>query len=1043
MQFVKTLPDGERMIESFIPSIHRIEARANFMPRENEQCLDGNWAFRWWESLDLMPDELDVTDFEGWDTIRVPSCWQLNGYGIPKYINTVYEFQPDASKLNPPYVPDAQTAVGVYARSFVCDNVTDRRTILALDGFSSCVQVYVNGQFAGYAANGRSVAEFDVSAYVTSGENHLVLAVYQFGAGAYLEDQDMWRLSGLFRSVHCYQLPFLSLQDVYVRCELDRSLTLAKLFVEAKVMNASHKQCDPVEATCTLTDAQGQVVATGIGFTGNKSARFDEMSVNDGPLPIQAGTERTIYICMEVKEPQLWCADSPYLYTLTVDAAGQHCELKYGIRDVRLEDGVFLVNYVPVKLKGVNRHEFNPETGYTITREDMVRDILLMKQHNINAVRCSHYTNHPIWYALCDEYGLYVMDEANVESHGISYRQNILPGNDMRWLPHLLDRETAMVQCQKNHPSVVMWSIGNELGFGETVAVAAGVIRALDSRPIHKRQMNIIADMDSETYPTVDFMRQHSAKKPGRAFLTNEYAHAMGNACGSLSDYWQAIYADPTLIGGFVWEWRDHGLRGGPHPFNYGGDFGETVHDGNFCLDGLVTPDLQVTGKLMELKKVHENVVLTMPEPGIILIHNRFPHTNLDAYELKCSVLCDGKEIAAFSRPLQGIAPGDSKKLALTIPAQESGELLLQAHVCAVQDMLWCRRGHVIAGAAFCVQTGCAELFRNLPDDSTTEEIETGQNLEICVGGTTLLCPADGYPSITFADGTTVNEIHLEFFRALTDNDLRSTFMREKPTWLELGLNALTCTRTGLSCTRKEKQAMITLCERYASQNCGFNVVTLISMYPDGRIFLDHKVDVAGVSVLPRIGASMRLEASYDHGHYYGDGPGDTYPDRCAAGELDYYSFEVRSQQDYVRPQEYGSHMNTRYMTLTDGTHSLNVTGAIPYAMSALPQSTETLFASEHSDELPTSDGTWLHVDYAQHGLGNRSCGPEVLPKWQLRTTHVRFGYLLKSGDYTGTAYPQYAAEMFKPWEGTQATAQEAYRDPSDPDQRRKVGLEK
>jgi len=1056
MKLTMKLPGGGLMTESFIPSVNRIEPRANFMPCSDEQSLGGEWAFRFFKGMNELPEELDISEMDGWDRIAVPGCWQLKGYGNPKYINTRYEFEPDALKLTPPHVPAERTAVGVYARRFEYAGDMNRRIILALDGFGSCVQVYLNGEFIGYAANGRSVAEFDISDAVRMGNNTLVLAVYQFGAGSFLECQDMWRLSGLFRDVRIYTVARVALHDAYIWYDVERDLSRACVHAEVKIHNSSAELAHPVHVECELLAPDGTVAARAAGYTGNLSARFEEFIFTKDPLPVQAGVTRTAYVNMEVEAPRLWSADDPQLYTLVIRAAGQECTLRCGIRDVRIEKGVFLVNYEPVKIKGVNRHEFSPENGYCVTREEMVRDIMLMKQNNINAVRSSHYPNVPLWYALCDEYGLYVMDEANIESHGISYRANILPGNDMRWLPHVLDRVTAMVECQKNHPSVVMWSIGNELGFGETVAAAAGVIRSLDPRPIHKRQMNVIADMDSETYPTVDFMREHSGKKPGRAFLANEYAHALGNACGSLCDYWDAIYADETLIGGFVWEWCDHGLRTGAHAYCYGGDFGEEFHDGNFCIDGLVLPDRQPTAKLQELKKVHENVtVLFDTDRQVMRIRNRFPHTKLDGYRLRYALLADGVEAYCGECDLYGIAPGAETQRKYDLPdTLPEGELVLSVSIYAAQDMPWCSAGHEIAWAQVRLRAARAEALPVCTGDfaigvdgkEAAQEGEwNGGVLRVECAGTRLVYQPDGDMQMESHGQMLVNGVELNAYRAPTDNDSRaelmSKYMGTGLTWCGLGLNELRRELLEMRWGMEQSGLTVTRRLRYCGNGCTLLLTQRDTLTGDGRVFVDCDVAVEGAALLPRLGMMLRADACLRTMRWYGAGPEETYPDRQLGGRLGLFETDVLRQSRYIKPQEYGSHMRTRYMNLSGGGKELTLTGAIPCAMSALPHTPQQLAAAEHEDELPASEATYIFIDHAQDGLGNRSCGPDALPQYRLTANAARFAFLISPRGYEGCALPGESMGVYRAYTGGTACAQAEYRDPSDPDQQRAVGM--
>ncbi len=1041
MKIKQTLPDGVALRDSFLPALGRMEPRADAMPRRCEAELSGRWAFRFYARATDLPDELSLDDLDAWDSCTVPSCWQLSGYSHPRYINTRYGFEPDARKLTPPLVPAERTQVGVYARRFDYQGDLSCRTIIALEGFASCAQLYLNDEFIGYAADGRSVAEFDVSRAIRRGENELCVVVYQYGAGAFMECQDMWRLSGLFRGVKIYAIERVALSDAYVWYDVARDLTRATVHVEVKLTNAGEGLAEPVSVSCTLADASG-VVARGEGYTGNRSARFDEFIYTNFPLPIQQGVTRTAYVDMEVASPRLWSSEAPELYALNIEAAGQRATLNIGIRDVRIEDGVFLVNYAPVKLKGVNRHEFSPRNGYVVTREEMVRDIKLMKQHNINAVRCSHYPCAQEWYELCDEYGLYVMDEANVESHGISYRQNLLPGNDLRWLGHMLDRVIAMVATHKNHPSIVMWSLGNELGFGETVAVAANVVRALDSRPIHKRQMNIVADMDSETYPTVDFMREHSRRKPGRAFLTNEYGHAMGNACGSLGEYWDAIYADPTLIGGFVWEWCEHGLRGGRFEYSYGGDYGEEYHDSNFCLDGLVGPDRQPGAKLAELKKVHENVVVSIaPGDGaaLVSVRNRFAHVALDDYALELALLRDGAPVWRDDRPLTGIGPGERCEFEFALPALPAdGELALSASVRAARELPWCDAGHEIAFGERVLRADTRRLPACIARDAELTPVQG--ELELALDGLRVSYGADGGMRVALDGYEAVRDVALNAYRAPTDNDRGSSAMRNSPTWQELGLDGLR--RELVSMARGADGHRVERVIRYAGNGCAFTLTQRDTLLDGGALAVDCEVEVQGMGevALPRLGVLLTLDGAYGRMRYYGLGPNETYPDRARGGKLGRYDVDIPGERGYIKPQEYGSRMGTRCMELTRAGGRLVLTGLTPCAMSALAHSPHALATCAHRDELPCEHATYVSVDYAQTGLGNRSCGPEALPEYQLHLTHARFGFVL-AREYAGNGLPRELEELFKPYGGGRSGRQEDYRDPSDPDRQRAIGM--
>ena len=584
--------------------------------------LSGVWRFYYAKSLLDIPDGFENKSGEGWDEIPVPSCWQMHGYGNPKYINVGYAFLKKGDTGTPPFTAE-ENAAGIYKRTFtVPSSFSGKRVILRIGAVTSSAKVFVNGREVGYSTNSKTAAEFDITDFVRyEGENDLSIIVTEFCAGSWLEDQDMFRMNGITRDVAIYAVCGVHLFDFYAYSEFQDGFAKADLIVEAKVMNMTDKLTPPARVSLKIIAPDGsELDAADSAENGNLSYRFEEKVPFAQPKDIRGGTIATVYLKASLNKPLLWSAEKPNLYTVILTLHGEggdESELhafKHGFRKIEERAAELLINGTSVKLKGVNRHETHPKNGYIVSREDMERDIILMKRNNINALRASHYPCDPYLYSLCDKYGLYVMDEANMESHGISYRRNILPGNDHRWLNAVMDRVGAMVHSNKNHPSVIIWSMGNEIGFGETIAIAAAFCRAYDkTRLIHKRQMNSIADMDSETYPSSDNMIEHARQHPDRMFITNEYAHAMGNACGSLREYWDAIYSNKQLCGGFIWEWCDHSIikkrDDGSEYYAYGGDFGEEKHDGNFCCDGLITPDRRETAKLCEVKKVHEFIV--------------------------------------------------------------------------------------------------------------------------------------------------------------------------------------------------------------------------------------------------------------------------------------------------------------------------------------------------------------------------------------------------------------------------------------------------
>lgn len=1051
----------------------RMPYRFDRFPCTNIQALDGEWQFALLNKEDaesLNAEQLEKAALSG-GTIRVPGNWQLQGYGKPRYINTRYAFGEDSDTLNPPFIPKGQGSVGVYFRTLQLEKpAAERRWILSIGGYSAAVTVYLNGQFVCYAENGRTACEIDVTDVVRPGENRLMILVDEFCPGSYLECQDMWRLSGIFRSVTMYDIHELHLLDTYLWADQDETDWL--LHYECKIANMGGTCRERAAVEVTLYGPNGELIAQDTGKTGNKSDRFDEVGLAqvfgdgdsepewlDEALRIPAGITATAYGHILVTDPQLWSAETPTLYTVKVRTLAngetlEEAEIPFGFRSYKIDgNGRFLVNDQPVKLRGVNRHEFDPVNGYTVTEESMLRDIRLMKQCNINAVRASHYPNDPRWYRLCDEYGLYVMDEANVESHGISYRKNILPGNDMRWLPRVLDRQAAMVQTNKNHACVFCWSLGNELGYGETVAMAAAYCRTADTtRLIHKRQMNSVADMDSETYPSAQNMKERAEAHPHRAFLTNEYLHAMGNACGNLKEYWQEIYSHENLIGGFIWEWCDHGMQqklpDGGTQYLYGGDFGEAYHDSNFCIDGLTTPDRTFTPKLQEVQAVYQPIAVRAVDlhKGLFEIENRCGQLDLAQFTLCLRVLKNGEIQQEIPLPALSCQPGETVrwKLPESFSLCGDGELVL--------EFVFTENAPLLDGCALHARQQFLYKAATLVPQKTTaaDSVSRDENhIMVKAGALSVELDTNSGCLLLLKNGIClVQDANFTLFRAPTDNDAHGPLVLGKENWLNSRYNAPARGCLHIDVGQGSDAPVLEYSCAYNTVPGTFFVRTKIWRTGEETLFFEYSVQSPAEMVEPaRIGVTFETKTAYPEKRWYGLGPLETYPDRKCGGRLGNYRQNISEQPGYIRPQEYGLHCSTRSMTVGDETTSIRFEAAQPMAMSALPYSDQELWDSAHTAELPEVKHTYIHLDYADRGLGNSSCGPDVLPPYRIGNAPCRFGFAVTVAEHdlsltAGCGRPE-GVKPYTAWKGigyTEKTAA-AYRDPSDPDQRAEAGM--
>jgi len=675
--------------------------------------LNGQWKFHWSPNpssrpIDFYQAKFDVSE---WDPIPVPSNWQLQGYGVPIYTNIEYPF-----KKAPPHVmsepPEHYTSskhrnpVGSYRREFqIPDAWQGRHVFLQFDGVDSAFYIWVNGQKVGYSQDSRTPALFNITKYLQDGTNTLAVEVYRYSDGSYLEDQDFWRLSGIFRSVFLWSTSDLHVLDHFVNIDLDENYKNATLKVDMEIANLSEQphQC---HLLMELVDGQGKTIFA------------KELQT----LRVKPGVPASTRIEQQVLNPTKWSAEKPNLYRLLISLVDDNDTIlevstcRVGFRIVEIKGGLLHVNGQPIYLKGVNRHEHDPRTGHTVSTESMILDIKMMKQFNINAVRTSHYPDDPRWYELCDQYGIYLMDEANIESHGMGYGEESL-AKDSSWGPAHLARAQAMVERDKNHPSVIMWSQGNESGNGVNFMQCYDWIKSRDpSRPVVYERARFDGrntDLRCPMYASIEKIVQYAENNPDRPLILCEYAHAMGNSVGNLQDYWSAIETHPHLQGGFIWDWVDQGLYkqapDGTEFFAYGGDFGDRPNDGDFCIYGLVSPDRRPNPHLWEVKKVYQHVkVLPLDlASNRFLVRNKYYFTNLNEFEAEWILRRDGENVASGSLGRLDVPP--NSELAIDIPItqpEQPGEFVLNIRFRLADTTAWADAGHIVAWDQFILPWG-------------------------------------------------------------------------------------------------------------------------------------------------------------------------------------------------------------------------------------------------------------------------------------------------------------------------------------------------
>lgn len=1021
--FANTAHDWSRLD---ILQVHREKSRSYFIPYPNKslactfdrgsspwfRLLNGSWKFRYDEHPQKAPKNFyeEAFDASAWASIEVPGHWQLQGYGNPHYTDLYYPFP-----LDPPHVPD-QNPTGSYLRTFTLPASWDgMRQTLRFEGVDSAFHVWVNGQFVGYSQGSRLPSEFDITDYVRTGSNTLAVRVYQWSDGSYIEDQDMWWLSGIFRDVSIIAEPNVRIRDFTVRTLLDDAYVNADLSMEFH-LNGNHRtgEASGFKIAYELLDAIGKQVVSG---------KSDSVTLGNEQ-------EQLLQLNAAVSAPHLWSAEAPYVYTLlitlldTQDHIVEVIPYRIGFRSVEVRGGQMLVNGVPIMLKGVNRHDHHPELGRYVPYEVMKQDVLMMKQHNINAVRTAHYPNDPRFYDLCDQYGLYVMDETDLECHGTELVGKVdLLSDDPAWEAAYVDRMERMVHRDKNHASIIMWSLGNESGFGCNQRAMSEWCRKADpTRLIHYEgdREAAVCDVFSTMYSSPEklegFGQQEDLNKP---HIVCEYAHAMGNGPGGLKEYDEIYKKYRRLQGGFVWEWIDHGLlhhseTGEPY-YTYGGDYGDEPNNSNFVIDGLIQPDRTPSPGLLEYKKVIEPLVVEATDlrEGRLSIRNLYDFISLDHLQLSWSIVSGERLEASGTYTLPHIEAGGCEQVCLPIiddvvnPVFTAGhaERWLYVRFTLGQEESWASRGHEVAWAQFLLPVQAA--------DRTTVAITQEQSLFTPLRCTreesTLRVVGDQF-FVTFdlLAGTIQSWEYegksllaqgpkLNFWRAPIDNDM---YVLEG--WKKAHLDRLM--QRVDSCTYEEKDAQVIVQFKLRIAppvyDYGIRCVVTFTVHPNGEMAWEAAGEPEGKlpDMLPRIGWQMEIPQVFDHVTWYGRGPGESYADSKIANAIGLYNKKVRDLQfPYVFPQENGNRTDVRWVALND----IRGAGFMAFGdpvmeFSAHRYTTQDLEKARHLHELGERDTITLNLDYRQNGLGSNSCGPAQLPAYALKPEPFQFQIRLK-----------------------------------------------
>ena len=946
------------------------------------KLLNGKWKFHWVSNAAERPKGFFKPgyDVSAWVDFDVPAVWELNGYGIPVFYDTKFAF----GEPNPPFIPDEKNPVGSYRTSFtIPENWDGTQIFIHLGAVKSAFYIWVNGEKVGYSEDSFTPAEFNITRYLKKGNNTLAVQVFKYCDGRYMECQSLWRYGGIIRDVYLYATPSLHLRDYYVRCNLDEAYRDALLSITAKVINyASSAQTD-YYLEAKLFDPNGQLIKTSPALL--RKIKFPVKEAED-----------TIELTTKVENPLKWSADQPHLYQIIFTLKNTDGELieaqecKFGFREIEIKHAQLMINGVSVLLKGANRHDHVRESGHVIPYESMVRDVELMKQFNLNTVRTSHYPNDPRWYDLCDRYGLYVVDEANLESHGVN---GILPKSNPQWKAAAIDRLDNMIQRDKNHPSVIFWSLGNEAGSGENFIHMRDHAHQVDpTRLVHYEGYNQAGDIHSRMYATVERISQYGEEAHEVPLFLCEYALGNGNACGNLQDYWDAIEKYDNLIGGCIWDWADQGIletdQQGREYYAYAGDYGppDNPPDANFVFCGLLFSDRTASPKLWELKKVYQYIGMTLvsEQEGTVKIKNKYPFTNLNQFETAWILEEDGIPIQQGLLDPLDIKPGESREVRIpikTINFIPGAEYWLKISFRLKSDELWASRGHEIAWEQFPLKPGRVRPFQTI--DAAAPVSYTERNNRVIVSGSgfsivfakeTGIMTSLIYKNqeLIYSDKNNPGGPVLNVYRAPTKNELSLAAQ-----WQAAGLDNLKKKVNTFEIeNRADNLIQIYVKTTYQGLNqSGFDHQATYQISGNGQILIDNQVKPYGdLPTLARMGIKMTLPGTYADLRFFGRGPHENYCDRKTGAAIGYYSSSPAEQYvPYGIPQENGARQNIRWAALLNGdqTGLAVVQEAENYTMTVLPYTIEDLETATHLNELSARDFTTFCLDAVQRGVGN------------------------------------------------------------------------
>ena len=983
----------------YIPASRRMDNLVEHREESDRmQLLNGTWKFQYFNSIYDVQEPFFEKDYdtENFDEIQVPSVWQMAGYDTHQYTNIRYPFP-----FDPPYVPQ-DIPCGTYAHTFVYHKDENApKAFLNFEGVDSCFYVWINGSYVGYSQVSHMTSEFDITDLLRDGENSIAVLVMKWCDGSYLEDQDKFRMSGIFRDVYILKRPKQAISDYHIKTRIEDML--AKVEIEMKFYS-------PLNVKISIEDRNGAVVALG--------------SIAEEGTAV-----------LEIASPELWNTENPYLYKLILETENEVIVDHIALRKIEIKDQVIYLNGQKIKFRGVNRHDSDPVTGFTISLEQITTDLTLMKQHNFNAIRSSHYPNAPFFYEMCDKYGFMVIDEADIEAHGpfMIYRKedtdynrfkrwNEMIADDPVWEEAIVDRVKLMVERDKNRFCIVMWSMGNESAYGCNFEKALEWTKNFDPDRITQYESARYRNYDetydysnldvySRMYPALSEIQEYLDKDGSKPFLLVEYCHSMGNGPGDFEDYFQMIQDNDKMCGGFVWEWCDHAIahgtaENGKTIYAYGGDHGEEIHDGNFCMDGLVYPDRTVHTGLLEYKNVYRpaRVISYDKESGELVLHNYMDFDDLKDYvKISYELTQDGLVISKGILPEFSVAPHGEGKTNLKINVPENGKCYLKLIYHLKKELPLLDEDHILGFDEIEVSkedTKCKLAEKWIPKTVVDSELQVNENdTQIHIKGREFAYTIDKrtalFTEMKFAGREYLNHpMELNIWRAPTDND-----MYIKSEWKKAHYDKAYTRAYTTEVVQGKHGVKITSHASVVAET----VQKILDVTITWKIEAAGKID-ADIAVtkddefpdLPRFGVRMFLDKKLSAARYFGMGPQESYCDKHQAASHGLYQANVDDlHEDYIRPQENGSHYDCEYVELNNSRYGIVASAEKAFSFNASYYTQEELEKKTHNYELTESDSVVFCVDYALNGIGSNSCGPVVLDQYRFDDVLFRFQFTL------------------------------------------------